>query len=213
MNTIADELYRRHPSSNGDTAVGCLRFFPVSWIWGKGGEGKTRLRQTIDLTDYCFLPSPDFCISHALSTDFCKLTVIIVQDCIQVFREKEQIPPPPTSTEANTTLHRCGIQVCIFLYVFVYSPLINRCKWTTNLSELFVRVTWYISCFVLPLSWSSCTHWEIHQVSPSFHNWCFSVWKAGSNWLEKSCLMLQILWCWSSSFHFSSQNCHSVDFS
>lgn len=30
MNTIADELHRRHPSASGDAPVDCLRFFPVS---------------------------------------------------------------------------------------------------------------------------------------------------------------------------------------
>lgn len=66
MNTIADELYRIHPSASADTPVGCLRFSPISWIWGKGGEGKTR--QAIDLTGYCFISRPDCCILHALST-------------------------------------------------------------------------------------------------------------------------------------------------
>lgn len=63
-----------------------------------------------------------------------------------MFRENKNTSTPCLPTEANTTLHLCGIKIYTFLYVFVCSPLINR---FTNLSELLVRVTWYISCFLL----------------------------------------------------------------
>lgn len=117
--------------------------FGVKVVRGKQGLDKLLTWQTtasfhLLIAAFC-MPSPHFY--------FYKFTGILLKIAFKCLEKRNRHLHPYLPTEANTTLHQCGIKVCVFLYVFVYSPLINRC---TNLSEFVVRVTWCISYFEFP---------------------------------------------------------------